>query len=99
MIALKSGLIGWCQSIQAKLNKEMERYHFISIRVEAKSVVDNDWRAFLRFIDEEEKLILGIRGYGASPGGAADDAWKDYLDGIQENFEYSSFDYSEPYLS
>jgi hypothetical protein len=75
----------------------MTKYSFIDIRVEAKSEIDNDWRAYIRFIDHEENLIRGMRGYGNTPGEAADDAWKDYLDGRGNDFIYSSFDYSEPY--
>jgi hypothetical protein len=75
----------------------MNRYSFLDIRVEAKSEIDNDWRAFLRFVDYEEKLILGIRGYGKTPGEAADDVWKHYQDEMEDNFDYSSFDYSFDY--
>jgi len=74
----------------------MNRYFFQSIRVEAKSEIDNDWRAFLRFIDCEEDLMLGLRGYGKTPGEAADDAWKDYQDGMKDNFEYSFLDCYDP---
>lgn len=75
----------------------MGKYSFINIQLEEKN--ENEWRAFLRFIDYEENLILGIRGYGSSPGEAADDAWADYQEGLQCDFEFSSFDHAEPYLT
>lgn len=53
--------------------------HFLSITVTQKGAdVDKDWRAFLNWGDSETKTCYQLRGYGQTPGEAADDAWRRY---------------------
>lgn len=51
--------------------------HFLNITLQAKSEVD-DWRAFLDWADKETMTVYQLRGYGNTPGAAADDAWRKY---------------------
>lgn len=50
--------------------------HFLGITVYAKS--SNDFRAFLDWADSETMTRYQLRGYGATPGASADDAWQKY---------------------
>jgi len=50
--------------------------HFLNIVVQRKSM--DDWRAFLYWSDSSTMTRYEIRGYGATPAEAADDAWNRY---------------------
>ena len=52
--------------------------HFGNITVQCKDL--DDWRAFLSWIDTERNMIYDIRGYGTTPGAAADDAYSKYCE-------------------
>lgn len=53
--------------------------HFLCITVQQKGAdVDKDWRAFLDWADSETMTRYQLRGYGETPGEAADDAWQKY---------------------
>jgi hypothetical protein len=51
--------------------------HFMSITIHEKGKGD-DYRAFLNFADRETMTAYEIRGYGNTPGAAADDAYARY---------------------
>ena len=51
--------------------------HFMSITIHEKGKGD-DYRAFLNFADRETMMVYEIRGYGNTPGAAADDAYAHY---------------------
>ena len=51
--------------------------HFMSITIHEKGKGD-DYRAFLHFADRETMTAYEIRGYGDTPGKAADDAYAHY---------------------
>jgi hypothetical protein len=48
--------------------------HFLSITIQEKGIGD-DYRAFLDWMDSETRTVYQIRGYGDTPGKAADDAY------------------------
>jgi hypothetical protein len=50
--------------------------HFLTITIQEKGGGPGDYRAFLNFGDDEEKTVCQIRGYGDTPGKAADDAYR-----------------------
>ena len=50
--------------------------HFLSITIQSKGA--DDWRAFLDWADSEEMKAYQLRGYGSTPGAAADDAYRRY---------------------
>jgi hypothetical protein len=50
--------------------------HFNQIAIQKKS--ENDWRAFLNWSDSETMMQYQLRGYGSTPGEAADDAYAKY---------------------
>jgi hypothetical protein len=50
--------------------------HFQKITIQQKS--PGDWRAFLDWADSDTMTVFQLRGYGATPGEAADDAWRRY---------------------
>lgn len=52
--------------------------HFINITIQSKGV--DDWRAFLDWGDDKYMMRYQLRGYGATPGQAADDAWSKYTE-------------------
>ena len=60
--------------------------HFLKITIQRKSDVPGmpdlaeDWRAFLDWADSETMTVYQLRGYGDTPGKAADDAWANYND-------------------
>ncbi len=54
--------------------------YFLQIVVQAKSIPDNDWRAFLTWADQEKMMVYEIRGYGKSPGEASEDAFQKFND-------------------
>lgn len=62
---------------------------FIEIVVRAKSEADNDWRSYIRFGSKETMQVFEVRGYGSSPGRAAENAWKRYKDPELRFFEFS----------
>ncbi len=51
--------------------------HFLKITIQEKSK-DEDYRAFLDWADSETMMVYQIRGYGDTPGKAADDAYAKY---------------------
>lgn len=51
--------------------------HFLQITLQAKDPAC-DWRAFLDWADSETMKRYQLRGYGATPGEAAEDAWCKY---------------------
>ena len=52
--------------------------HFLNITIQQKS--NDDWRAFLHWADSSTMTRYELRGYGATPAEAANDAWKKYND-------------------
>ena len=51
--------------------------HFLKITIQEKSKGE-DYRAFLDWADSETMMVYQIRGYGDTPGKAADDAYAKY---------------------
>jgi hypothetical protein len=51
--------------------------HFLRIVIQEKSYGE-DYRAFLEFADSDTMTVYQIRGYGATPGNAADNAYSKY---------------------
>lgn len=69
-----------------------ENAHKINVRLESIAVDQKspgDWRAFLEWVDYDDKMIYTLRGYGDSPGKAADDAWRKFSEGVGERFAYT----------
>lgn len=52
--------------------------HFLKITIQEKG--SDDYRAFLDFADRETMMVYQIRGYGGTPGDAANDVWVRYKD-------------------
>ena len=50
--------------------------HFLNITIQRKG--SYDFRAFLDWADDQSMTRYQLRGYGETPGKAADDAWKKY---------------------
>ncbi len=50
--------------------------HFLNITIQGKG--GDDFRAFLDWADDESMTRYQLRGYGDTPGRAADDAWARY---------------------
>jgi len=50
--------------------------HFLQITIQEKS--RDDYRAFLDWGDSEAQMVYQIRGYGDTPGKAADDAHRKF---------------------
>lgn len=50
--------------------------HFLNITIQRKG--GDDFRAFLDWADSETMTQYQLRGYGDTPGRAADDAWAKY---------------------
>ena len=50
---------------------------FLSITIQEKGRGD-DYRAFLDWADRDTMTVYQIRGYGDTPGKAADDAYANY---------------------
>ena len=50
--------------------------HFLKMTIHAKG--SYDFRAFLDWADDKSMTAYQLRGYGETPGKAADDAWKKY---------------------
>ena len=57
---------------------------FLTIEISEKG--RDDYRAFLYFADTEEMLRYEIRGYGETPGIAADLAWNRFNSPERDNF-------------
>ncbi len=53
--------------------------HFLKITIQEKGAGE-DYRAFLDWADSEENMVYQIRGYGDTPGKAADDAYAKYIE-------------------
>ena len=51
--------------------------YFMSIEIQEKGKGE-DYRAFLHFANRETMMAYEIRGYGDTPGKAADDAYARY---------------------
>ena len=47
--------------------------HFLNITIQCKAA--DDWRSFLDWADSSNMLRYQLRGYGETPGTAADSAW------------------------
>lgn len=57
--------------------------HFLKIVIQSKGKITEDsdkedFRSFLQWADSEEMMVYELRGYGETPGEAADDAWSRY---------------------
>ncbi len=67
--------------------------HFLGIEINEKGVrrggCQGDYRAFLEWGDSETMLRYQIRGYGDTPGKAADDAYAKWLEDPEVHAEYS----------
>jgi hypothetical protein len=61
-------------------NKGKRMIHFLTITIQEKAGGPGDYRAFLNFGDDEDKMVYQIRGYGLTPGQAADDAYNKFLE-------------------
>ena len=59
-------------------NPEPKDVSFVQMIVQEKC--SNDWRSFLSFYSKETNVIYGLRGYGSTPGEAADNAWEKFND-------------------
>jgi len=59
-------------------NPEPKDVVFLQMKIQEKCSID--WRSFLSFYSKETNVIYGLRGYGSTPGEAADDAWKTFND-------------------
>jgi hypothetical protein len=59
-------------------NPEPKDVSFLQIKIQEKCA--NDWRSFLSFYSKETDVIYRLRGYGSTPGEAADDAWEKFND-------------------
>ena len=59
-------------------NPEPKKVSFRQIIIQEKA--PDDQRSFLTFYSEETDVIYQIRGYGSTPGEAADDAHKTFND-------------------
>ena len=53
--------------------------HFLHITIQEKGA-GNDYRSFLDWADGDTMTVYQLRGYGCTPGEAADDAWKKYTE-------------------
>lgn len=59
-------------------NPEPKDVSFVQMILQEKC--SNDWRSFLSFYSKETDVIYGLRGYGSTPGEAADNAWEKFND-------------------
>lgn len=50
---------------------------FLNITIQEKGI-NEDYRAFLDWADRDTMTRFQLRGYGSTPGQAADDAWKKF---------------------
>ena len=62
--------------------------HFLNITLQAKDP-NCDWRAFLDWADSDTMTVYQLRGYGSTPGEAADNAWSKYNDNRDDYIEDS----------
>jgi len=62
--------------------------HFLNIIIQCKG--GDDFRAFLDWADDECMIRYQLRGYGDTPGKAADDAWTKYNENRDTNIAYES---------
>jgi hypothetical protein len=60
--------------------------HFLDITIQCKG--SNDFRAFLDWADDQLMMRYQLRGYGSTPGQAADDAWRRYTENRDSYIEY-----------
>lgn len=70
-------------------NPEPKKVSFRKIIIQEKS--SDDWRSFLSFYSEETEVLYQIRGYGSTPGEAADDVYKTFNDEELRWFEIDSY--------
>lgn len=73
-----------------KHNPEPQKVSFRQIIIQEKS--HDDWRSFLFFYSEETEVLYSLRGYGKTPGEAADDAYKTFNDEDLRWFELDSYE-------
>jgi hypothetical protein len=59
--------------------------HFLKITVQQKA--RDDYRAFLDWGDDQEMMVYQIRGYGDTPGKAADDAYRKFQQDPERHVE------------
>lgn len=52
--------------------------HFLKITIQEKC--KDDYRAFLEWADSDTMMCYEIRGYGDTPGKAADDAYARFIE-------------------
>ena len=71
-------------------NPEPKDVSFLQIKIQEKS--SNDWRSFLSFYSKETNVIYGLRGYGSTPGEAAEDAWVTFNDEEMRWHEIDSYE-------
>jgi hypothetical protein len=67
--------------------------HFLKITVQEKGRGE-DYRAFLDWADSETMTVYQIRGYGSTPGQAADDAYAKY-DEDRERYTEDKWEWKE----
>ena len=61
--------------------QDRTRCQFLKIVVQLKGAPqDADWRAFLQWVDRNTMTVHEMRGYGKTPGNAADDAYARFND-------------------
>jgi hypothetical protein len=70
-------------------NPEPKDVMFFNIVIEEKC--PDDFRSFLSFYSKETNVMYRLRGYGSSPGAAADDAWNTFNDEEVRWFEIDSY--------
>jgi hypothetical protein len=66
--------------------------HFLTIKINEKGQGE-DYRAFLTFADSDTMMAYEIRGYGNTPGSAADDAYTRYAGPDRETFISDQWDW------
>lgn len=71
-------------------NPEPKDVSFLQMIIQEKC--STDWRSFLRFFSKETGVIYQLRGYGTTPGEAADNAWKTFNDEELRWFEIDSYE-------
>ena len=71
-------------------NPEPKDVSFVQMIVQEKC--SNDWRSFLSFYSKETDVIYRLRGYGSTPGEAADNAWETFNDEYLRWVEIDSYE-------
>lgn len=62
------------------------KIHFLNITIQCKGT--DDFRSFLNWADSETMKLYQLRGYGSTPGEAADNAWSKYVDDRNSYIEH-----------